>query len=161
MSACSFIQNPGCSNDWKITGFYTPVENDYEGPEKDIFVKGEGEIYLKKAFLRDVRIEGWGKTRYGWYLGYYGKSWHSNIAALNTSGKPLTVGMVAVDPRIIPLSSRIRIPELSSLLGGEPLIASDVGVSVKKKHIDVYAGEGNKAKKLSYKITGQNSVCFL
>ena len=150
----------GCSDNWKVTGYYTPVEDDYLGSRQKVTVQNTGMVAFRKDFIRQVRIEGWGKTRYGWYLGYYRRSWHKSANPLNSKGKILKKGMVAVDSRIVPLSTKIRIPGLYSLLGQETFTASDVGTSVKRKHVDVYTGEGVRAKQLAYKITGQNIVCL-
>jgi len=73
----------------------------------------------------------------------------------------LKLGMVAVDPKFVPLSQRIEIPELEAWLTAKQLLASDVGGGVKKKHIDIYTGEGEEAKKLSFKVTGRRTVCLL
>lgn len=48
------------------------------------------------------------------------------------TGKRVRKGMVAVDPRVIPLHSRIYIP------GYGHAMAEDIGGGVRGKHIDVY-----------------------
>ena len=48
------------------------------------------------------------------------------------TGKRVRKGMVAVDPKVIPLHSRIYIP------GYGHAIAEDIGGGVKGRHIDVY-----------------------
>lgn len=159
LAACSSL-NSSCSDNWKVTGYYTPMENDYRGPDRMIMVRNVGMLSIKEDFLRKVKLEGWGKTRYGWYLGYYSKAWHKSENPLNTKGQPLKMGMVAVDSSLVPLSSRVRIPSLDQVLGKQIFVANDVGGGVKKKHIDIYTGEGIQAKKLAYNVTGKNTVCF-
>lgn len=160
LSSCSTISYSGCSDNWKVTGFYTPVESDYKGSETTLHVRGQGLIRLKKSFIRTVKIEGWGKTRYGWYLGYYSNAWHSSNSSMNARGAPLRVGMAAVDPDTISLGRQFSIPELTGHFDTKYLTASDVGSAVKRKHIDVYTGEGHSAKKLTYSVTGNKTVCF-
>ncbi|MEF3691970.1 MAG: 3D domain-containing protein [Candidatus Moraniibacteriota bacterium] len=53
------------------------------------------------------------------------------------TGKVPKVGMVAVDPKLIPLGTQIYIPELDL-----KLVAEDTGGKIKGKRIDIFAGEG-------------------
>jgi hypothetical protein len=55
----------GCSNNWYVTGYFTPNETDYSGVKKTIDVQGAGTISFYNSFLKDVRIEGGGETRFG------------------------------------------------------------------------------------------------
>jgi 3D (Asp-Asp-Asp) domain-containing protein len=150
----------GCSDNWRVTGYYTPVEDDYQGGKQKIKVRNTGMVSIKKTFLRHVKLEGWGKTSNGWYLGYYDGAWHKSTYPLNSKGQALQKGMVAVDSSMVPLYSRIRIPGLDLVLGQQIFTASDVGTAVRDKHVDIYTGEGAQAKKLAYDITGPNTVCL-
>lgn len=161
-AACAPITaiKQGCSDNWKLTGYYTPVEDDLLGFKHKISIINTGVFAFRNEFLRQIRVEGWGKTRYGWYLGYYNKAWHKSNYPLNSKGQILKKGMVAVDTSMVPLSTKLRIPGLYELMGQQSFIASDVGVGVRGKHIDIYTGEGGVAKQLAYKITGQSIVCL-
>jgi 3D (Asp-Asp-Asp) domain-containing protein len=67
---------------------------------------------------------------------------------LNSIGKKLKIGDVAVDPS--PLGTEVTLPTLSAPWNNFSYLASDTGDSVKGKHIRVYVGEG--------KVTGKNDA---
>jgi len=145
-----------------VTGFYTPIESDFSSSSKTTIKLSTGETYSFNAdFSSAVKVEGWGRTYYGWYLGFYNKQWHRSEKPLNAKGKPLIKGVVAVDNQIIQEGSQLVIPGLKEVLGYERFDADDVGSGIKSHHIDVYTGEGNSAKLLTYKITGQRKVCLV
>lgn len=150
-----------CTNDWKITGYYTPDESDFEQhTQVEIHVNHLGNFNFPKGFIDSVRLEGWGKTRLGWYLGFYNHQWHSSRKPLNSIGQPLVLGVVAVDNSLIANGKVISIPRLWDTIKSRDLIATDVGSMVKGKHIDIYTGEGETARKLTYDISGWHQVCF-
>ena len=64
-----------------------------------------------------------------------------------SSGKIPQIGMVAVDPKIIPLGSQLYIPKLDLYA-----IAEDTGGDIKGHRVDVFTGSGDwgleKAKKI-------------
>ena len=171
----SFHRNssPGCSDGWRITGYFTPVETDYTTTETaDIDIRGLGKMsfnadFLKVIFNADEGYgEGWGKTRFGWYLGNYNGRWHKADAPLDANDKPLEPDTVAVDNQFIPAGSVVSIPTLPGDLGKLEFKSNDVGVSVHGKHIDVYTGEGREARRKMYRFTyeegdkGLQRVCF-
>src|SRR4051812_29708810 len=95
---------PDCSDGWRITGYYTPVETDFTAANtREIEIRGIGKDSFNSEFLRTIFDdnkgfgEGWGKTRYGWYLGYYDGRWHKADAPLDADDKPLKPDAVAVD----------------------------------------------------------------
>ncbi len=162
-----------CSDGWRITGYYTPIETDFTGdltPEVDI--RGGGTEKFNADFLRTIFDddqgfgEGWGKTRFGWYLGKYNGFWHKADAPMDANDKPLEPNTVAVDNSIIPAGSLVNIPGLPGDLGKLEFKSNDVGVSVHGKHIDVYTGEGREARRKMYSYTyeeddkGLQRVCF-
>jgi len=162
-----------CSDGWRITGYYTPVETDFTSPEtREIEVRGLGKQSFDADFLRTIFDEdkgygeGWGKTHFGWYLGNYNGSWHKADAPLDANDKPLEANTVAVDNHLIPRGSTVEIPDLPGDLGQEKFQSNDVGVSVHGKHIDVYAGEGREARRRMWQVTyedddrGLTRVCF-
>ncbi|TLU65154.1 hypothetical protein FE810_09540 [Thalassotalea litorea] len=150
-----------CEDNWRITGYYTPIEKDYGvSPYKQVTLKTGESHKFKVTFVNAVRIEGWGKTRFGWYLGYFSGNWHKSPAPLNSMGKTLNVGEVAVDTSLIPKQSTVFIPNVQPYLKRTIFIATDVGSAIKQKHVDVYTGEGEKAKLRTYSITGNHPVCF-
>jgi 3D (Asp-Asp-Asp) domain-containing protein len=150
-----------CSDGWYITGYFTPIESDYSGPMQSVNIQGVGSDSFPSDFLSEVQIEGWGKTRYGWYIGYYSSAWHKSSAPLDSSGNPLVVGTIAVDPSIIRQGATVKIPTLVSPWGSRIFAATDVGGGIVGKHIDVYCGEGSAARQETFRITSQNNqVCY-
>ena len=109
--------------------------------------------------------EGWGKTRFGWYLGNYNGAWHRSGDPLDANNSPLKANSVAVDNSLIPNDSVVTIPGLPGELSGQKFVANDVGVTVHGKHIDVYTGEGKDAEREMYRVTFEDEgdlqeVCF-
>lgn len=160
-----------CSDGWRITGYFTPVETDYDSAEtREIAIKNVGRMSFNAEFL-DVVFdenagsgEGWGKTRFGWYLGNYGGDWHKADAPLDAHNTPLDANSVAVDNALIPNDSAVKIPGLPGEYGKKIFVANDVGVTVRGKHIDVYTGEGRNAGREMYRVTFEDDnlirVCF-
>ena len=160
-----------CSDGWRITGYFTPLETDYDSTEmREIEVSGVGKMSFNAAFLKIVFDdeagfgEAWGKTRFGWYLGNYNGKWHKSDAPLDANNAPLKTNSVAVDNKFIPNDSEVRIPGLPEEFATKTFIANDVGVSVHGKHIDVYCGEGKEAERKMYQVTFEDDnvteVCF-
>lgn len=164
--------NGDCSDGWRITGYFTPIETEYKSPEmREIEIKGVGKTKFNSEFLHVVFDEnagygeGWGKTRFGWYLGNYRGAWHKADAPLDADNSPLQTNSVAVDKSLIPTDSIVKIPGLPGAFGSETFIANDVGVTVHGKHIDVYTGESNAAGREMDRITFEDDdelqrVCF-
>lgn len=149
-----------CSTHWYITGYFTPVESDYSG--KFITVTVNGYPYkFKEDFLSEIKIEGWGKTLSGKYLGWYGDSFHLSDFPLDVTGSKLGLRAVAVDPVLIPPNSAITIPTLLPPWNDLVFVASDVGTSIVGKHIDVYTGEGKDARDETFRITGHDNIVCL
>lgn len=160
-----------CSEGWRITGYFTPVETDYASEAvKEIEIKGVGKLSFNAEFL-DVVFnesegwgEGWGKTRFGWYLGNYDGAWHKSDAPLDANNSPLKTNSVAVDNDLIPNGSLVKIPGLPAEYSAKTFVANDVGVTVHGKHIDVYTGEGKEAEREMYRVTFEDEnllkVCY-
>ena len=148
-----------CSSDWYITGYFIPVESDYSGRFSRIFVDNDVRQF-RADFVKAVKIEGWGKTSSGDYLGWYDKSYHLSDSALDSVGESLSLSSVAVDPSIIDENSELFIPSLPEPWGNLVFTANDIGPSIQGKHIDVFTGEGKIAEEETYSITGyENEVC--
>jgi len=149
-----------CSSDWYITGYFTPVESDYFGDFQKITF-GDEIKQFRSDFLSVVKIEGWGKTISGEYVGWYDNSFHINDIALDSHGEPLLVQLVAVDPEIIKQKTNLLIPNLPSPWNEIVFESSDIGPSITGKHIDVYVGEGKQAELETFRITSiENDVCI-
>jgi len=156
-----FSYASGCSSDWYITGYYTPVEAQFKGSQEEILAD-EKLRFFNSEFISEVKTEGWGKTTNGKYLGWYDNKFHLENKPLDYHGDKLEINAVAADPSVIPLGSQITIPDLPEPWNTYTFDVADVGPSIIGKHIDVYTGEGKKAKNITEKITfeGQN-VCII
>jgi len=150
-----------CSENWKITGYYSPIEADFpQIKNTSVRVKNMGNIPFNQSFVSDVKLNGWGRTRYGWYLGYFGKQWHKSDTPLDAQGKHLQLGAVAIDREFLKMGNKIVIPQVNDIVGVSWFVARDTGSAIKKKHIDVYTGEGKLARAVSWKVTGRKQVCI-
>ena len=150
-----------CSDDWKVTGYYSPVELEFpQGEDSRIQIKDVGHLFFNKAFVKEVKMEGWGRTRFGWYLGYFSNQFHKSNAPLNAKGHQLVLGAVAIDTKYLKMGNKVSIPQVNELVGVDWFVASDTGSAIKKKHIDVYTGEGSSAKRATWKVTGIKQVCI-
>ncbi len=160
-----------CSDGWRITGYFTPIETDYGSAEtREIEIAGVGKMSFNAEFARVVFDEdegwgeGWGKTRFGWYLGNYNGKWHKADAPLDANNTALETNSVAVDNSLIPNDSIVKIPGLPGEFGKKSFIANDIGVTVHGKHIDVYTGEGKDAERMMNRVTFEEDnlqkVCF-
>ncbi len=157
------IHEESCTSQWHITGYFTPLEVDYPQAEKiKIGIVKTGHSVHAAAFLNAVKIEGWGKTKAGWYLGHYSNKWYRSNQPLNAMGKPLDIGSVATDKNIIASGETLRIPSLPNNLKHQIYVSDDVGSAIKNTHIDIYTGEGKLAEKTTWEITGKDhTVCRL
>ncbi len=150
-----------CSPNWKITGYYSPIETDFPLAQNAfVHVQNLSRVKFNKLFLKEVKLEGWGKTRYGWYLGYFANKWHKSTIPLDSRGHHLQLGAVAIDKQYLKMGHKISIPQVNNMLGVPWFVARDTGSAIKHKHIDVYTGEGKLAKKTSWQVTGKKQVCI-
>jgi len=146
-----------CSGDWTITGYYIPDESDFSGELKPVLV-GNSEISYKTDFLEEVKIEGWGKTSQGYYLGSYDNAFHVYKHPLDTGGEQLTIPTVAVDPNLIGLGSKLTVPSLPYPWGDVVFEATDVGTAIIDKHIDIFVGEGYYAQQETFQQNSSEGI---
>ncbi|MEK0322551.1 MAG: 3D domain-containing protein [Nitrosopumilus sp.] len=151
--------SPSCTSDWYITGYFLPLESDYSGKSVEISVDRTKQFYLAD-FLEFVKIEGWGRTNAGNYLGWYHGAFTISDRYLDAYDNDLIVGMVAVDNSVIEHGSELTIPTLPEPWNDMVFSGSDEGPSIIGKHIDVFTGEGIDAENETFRITGYNNqVC--
>lgn len=149
-----------CSIPWFVTGYFTPVEADYQGATETVRIPEFGTYTALSGFLREVEVQGWGRTKAGWYLAHYDGAWHRSTVPLGAAGKPISTGHVAVDPRVVRLGSALRIPTLPAPWDTTGFVASDVGTAVAGRHVDVYTGVGASARAEAFRITTSSAeVC--
>ena len=142
-----------CTNGWDVTGYYTPLESDFNGTSRQINIVGRGSDQFPSDFIKAMNIEGWGQTRYGWFLGYDGKIYTSSSAPLNGLDQPLKIGSLAVDKSEIAYGKSVRITNLLPPWSNQVFVADDVGAAIKKRHVDVYCGIGRAARAETFRIT--------
>ena len=149
-----------CTSDWYITGYFLPIESDYSGELVEVSVNEVKQFYLAD-FLENVKIEGWGRTNAGNYLGWYHGAYTISDRHLDAYDNDLIVGMVAVDDSVIKHGSELTIPTLPKPWNNMVFSGSDEGPSIIGKHIDVFTGEGINAENETFRITGSNNtVCM-
>ena len=105
-----------------------------------------------------------GQTRKGDFIGNYGpgKSWISSPYPKDDNEGKLYV-VVAVDPAVVKLGTKLTIPSLPAPWNTRTFIATDTGQAstVKGKHVDIYTGTGKVAEQETFRITKQgHNVCL-
>ena len=153
---------PKCSDGWYITGYYIPREDELPDVAEQIDVQRVGSLSFSQKFLSETRTEGWGITRFGWALGFYGGAWHrSDAGALDASGKLLSEGVIAIDRSLIPHGADVQITTLPTPWASTIFKATDIGNGIVGQHIDVFTGTGKVAEEETFRITSNNNrVCF-
>ena len=152
-----------CSEGWYITGYYAPREDELPDITEQIHVERVGDLSFSQKFLREIRTEGWGITRFGWALGNYSDRWHrSDAGPLDASGNLLTDGAIAIDRSLIPPGAHVQIATLPSPWASKTFRATDIGNGIVGQHIDVFTGTGSAAEQETFRITSNNNrVCFI
>lgn len=151
-----------CSDGWYITGYYVPREDELpDTTTEEISVKRVGNLSFSQKFLSETRTEGWGITRFGWALGYYGGGWHrSDAGPLDASGNLLKEGAIAIDRSVITPGAQVQISTLPTPWASKVFRATDIGVGIVGQHIDVFTGMGLAAEQETFRITSENNrVC--
>ena len=150
-----------CSDGWYVSGYFLPLETDYTS--KLIQIPIDAKIHdFKSDFVDEVRIQGWGKTISGDYLGSYDEEFHLSKTPLDSLGNNLIVGSIAVDSETIKFGTKITIPTLPSPWNTMIFSSNDTGSSIKGKHIVVYTGNGLDAKNEAFQISSDNnSICIV
>lgn len=152
-------QFTSCSDDWYVTGYFTPVEKDYVDDFVSIMIDEKSREF-RQDFVDTVQIEGWGKTLSGDYLGWYDDSFHIYEVALNQNGEALLAGTIAVDNTLIDGGTKLIIPTLPEPWNEIVLLSADEGSSIKGKHIDLFTGEGKLAENETFRVTSyENKIC--
>lgn len=133
-------------NGFDLTVYFTPLESEYNGSK--ISATGVTGKY-RSDFLAAVKMEGYGKTESGSYIGYSSGKYSKSDKPLSCTGTGLKKEKtVAVDNTIIPRYKDNGIWQRATLsIHGLPYYrcAEDNGGGITGYHIDVYAGVGKKA----------------
>ena len=75
--------------------------------------------------------------------GSYEEEVKLNGGGETTSGAPLEIGTIAVDPKVFPEGTELNVPDYG--VG----TAKDTGGKIKGRRIDVYMGEGDEGRELA------------
>ena len=152
-----------CSENWYITGYYAPREEELPDTAEQISVERVGDLSFSQKFLNEIRTEGWGITRFGWALGYYSGRWHrSDVGPLDAAGNILVDGAIAIDRALIPPGADVQIATLPTPWATKTFRATDIGNGIVGQHIDVFTGTGSSAEQETFRITSNNNrVCFM
>jgi len=98
---------------------------------------GSEEVVIKEAVEVEKEVE--------WYYfiasGYSANDPVQGTNNITATGKEIKQGMVAVDPEVIPLGTKIEIKEMGIF------VAEDTGGKIKGNRIDVYFDSKEEAKK--------------
>ena len=92
------------------------------------------------------------------------ESWVSSPYPKDHKDGKLYVGVVAVDPNVVKLGSKLTVPTLPAPWNKQVFAATDTGQAhtVKGKHVDIYSGEGKATEQETFRITSENqTVCIV
>jgi Transglycosylase SLT domain len=163
--------NNNCSSGWNIEGYFVPLESDYDGMEyaQTITIHNLDDMNktitstLNSEFLEKVRMEGWGLTKQGDYIGSWdGRFWGPFTPSLPPLGYPLVVGITsATDKSIIPYGEIFTIPTLPSPWNTKIFMSLNSQSDVAGKQVNIYTGFGRSAENNKERIEGiENTVCI-
>jgi len=109
-------------------------------------LRGEESSEKEKIAIREVREV---EKEVEWYYfiasGYSANDPAQGTDNITATGKEIKGGMVAVDPRVIPLGTKIEIKDMGIF------IAEDTGEKIKGNRIDIYFNTKKEAKEFSRK----------
>ena len=77
------------------------------------------------------------------------------LRGTTATGLPVAPGIVAVDPSVIPLGSRVYVPAYRNDGHGGWFIAQDTGGAINGRHIDVYRPPPASALDLGASLAAQ------
>ena len=72
-----------------------------------------------------------------------------SLKGRTASGRPVSVGLIAADPRFLPLGSRVKVE--AGNYSGEYVVA-DTGGAVRGRHIDIWTPSAREAMKFGKRV---------
>jgi 3D (Asp-Asp-Asp) domain-containing protein len=173
---------PSCDplGSFKLTYYYIAVQSDYSGAADTAMYARDGSVLatMPLKFVKASRLEGTGKLSDGRALNWAGKCAYSEYGCFTVldskysngrgaSGRGLSpYKSIAVDPSVVPLGTRVYIPELAGKTMPDGSVhdgwvqADDTGGAILGNHIDFFVQD--RAAYLSLaKSLGLSSVTLI
>jgi 3D (Asp-Asp-Asp) domain-containing protein len=133
-----------------VTFYWAVDETEYPDTKSHKLYAADGSLLgaFSSAFIRAFKVEAAAILRDGRRVSYLKRANRAEVVDrfLGCGGHRLTeFKSIAVDPRLIPLGSRVYIPQAENVVvDGRPIsgvfYANDIGSAIKGKHIDVFVG---------------------
>lgn len=103
------------------------------------------------ALLLTLTVGSWGKAPHRRHrpTRYYCRATAYSIEGLTKRGTEAHFGVVAGDPRVFPIGTRIRVSRAGAYSG--EYMVTDTGAKVLGQHIDIYLPDDAEAKKFGRK----------
>jgi hypothetical protein len=149
-----------CTTGWKVTGYYRPVESDFNSGQTTTVQTDDGKTRtFDSEFLSSVKRNGSGRTNEGLILKYFDGQWVIREFSAAWDGTPAEIGDIATDQNLIPTGTRgIVVSTLPAPWDLQTFKASDTGPAITGKHIDVFTGEGSIAQAETRRITAEDKT---
>ncbi len=119
------------------------------GGMKDFFVRTETEVVVEKEPVYITRVEQVIEETEWFYFvatGYSANDPEQGTNNITATGKEIKKGMIAVDPKIIPLGTEIEIKDMGLF------VAEDTGGRIKGNRIDIYFETKEQARQFGRKV---------
>jgi 3D (Asp-Asp-Asp) domain-containing protein len=160
---------------FKVTYYWIVDEIDYHGQKEVPLYLENGSLlgYFPRQFVSAFKKEAVARLKDGKLISYLKRKGTVRVVTepLGYQGYTLTtLKSVAVDTRIIPLGSKLYIPQFERLYMGNNGVhngifhANDIGSQVQGNHIDIFIGEKDNLKYIMSKSgrgSGQVDVYLL
>lgn len=117
-----------------------PVDKIVEKGSKSFFVSSRGKTNYKKSIIMTA-------TAYDLSYESTGKNPGDKYYGLTASGTKARPGVVAVDPRIIPLGTKLYVQSLDGSKDYGFAIAEDTGGAIKNNKIDLFFNSANEVNR--------------
>ncbi len=144
---------------FKLTFYWVVEENDYPQRKVVPLYSVDGKLVGKfcPSFVKDFKVESAARLRNGLCLSYLKKQNRVQVVDrfLGHGGYKLSeLKSIAVDPSIIPLGSKVYIPQFEGVTVNNQQLsgvfyAHDIGSAVKGRHIDLFLGDRDYMKILA------------
>jgi len=138
--------------EFKVTYYWVTCEDDAPG-ERDTELldpKGAALGKFRAAFVKRLKMEGTGRTLEGKTLNWAGEGRYRYVKhpwGTGAKDAPLEpFRSIAVDPKVIPIGTKILIPQAVGALLPDGsthdgvFVAADTGSAIKGQHIDLFCG---------------------